>query len=89
MYIAVNEASARGMGIMGVLPAQLGQADLATQCAVLQQGMERQLGEDAVRVQMGRSVTADEIREKSKSIALREQETPFGTIKYDFDEYKA
>jgi hypothetical protein len=37
---------------------------------------------------LGRSVTADEIRALSKSIALREQETPFGTIKYDFDDYK-
>ena len=37
---------------------------------------------------LGRSVTADEIRAMSKSIALREQETPFGTIKYDFDDYK-
>lgn len=38
---------------------------------------------------LGRSVTADEIKALSKSIALREQETPFGTIKYDFDDYKA
>ncbi len=38
--------------------------------------------------ELGRSVTADEIKAMSKSIALREQETPFGTIKYDFDEYK-
>ena len=37
---------------------------------------------------LGRSVTADEIRAMSKSIALREQDTPFGTIKYDFDDYK-
>ncbi len=37
---------------------------------------------------LGRSVTADEIKQMSESIALREQETPFGTIKYDFDEYK-
>lgn len=29
-----------------------------------------------------------ETRVDSPSIALREQETPFGTIKYDFDEYK-
>jgi predicted dehydrogenase len=38
---------------------------------------------------LGRSVTADEIKANAKSIALREQETPFGTIKYDFDDYKA
>ena len=38
--------------------------------------------------ELGRSVTAEEIKAMSKSIALREQETPFGTIKYDFDEYK-
>ena len=38
---------------------------------------------------LGRSVTADEIKAMAKSIALREQETPFGVIKYDFDEYKA
>ncbi len=38
---------------------------------------------------LGRSVTADEIKSMAKSIALREQETPFGTIKYDFKEYEA
>jgi serine/threonine protein kinase len=38
---------------------------------------------------LGRSVTGDEIKAMAKSIALREQETSFGTIKYDFDEYKA
>ena len=38
--------------------------------------------------ELGRSVTADEIKALSKSFALREQETPFVTIKYDFDEYK-
>lgn len=38
--------------------------------------------------ELGRSVTAEEINEKAKSIALREQETPFGTIHYDFDEYR-
>ncbi|MGN0363566.1 MAG: Gfo/Idh/MocA family protein [Bilifractor sp.] len=37
---------------------------------------------------LGRSVTADEIKAMSKSIAIRDQETPFGTIHYDFDEYK-
>ena len=39
--------------------------------------------------ELGRSVTADEIRDNAKSIALREQETPFGTITYDFDDYTA
>ena len=38
--------------------------------------------------ELGRSVTADEIKKLSKSVALREQKTPFGVIKYDFDEYK-
>ena len=38
---------------------------------------------------LGRSVTADEIKAMTKSIALREQETPFGVIKYDFDDYQA
>ena len=38
--------------------------------------------------ELGRSVTAEEIREKAKSIALREQETDIGTIKYEFDDYK-
>lgn len=38
--------------------------------------------------ELGRSVSADEIRALSKSIALRDQETPFGVIHYDFDEYK-
>ena len=33
---------------------------------------------------LGRSVTADEIRDMSKSIAIRDQETSFGTIHYDF-----
>lgn len=33
---------------------------------------------------LNRSVTADEIKEQSKSIALHEQETPWGVIHYDF-----
>ena len=37
---------------------------------------------------LGRSVTQGEIKEMSKSVALRELETPFGTIHYDFDEYR-
>ena len=39
--------------------------------------------------ELGRSLTADEIKANAKSIALREQETPFGVIKYDFEDYKA
>lgn len=54
---------------------------IAMQTAFLSEGV-------VLSNELGRSVTADEIREKSKSIAIREQETPFGTIKYDFDEYK-
>ncbi len=38
--------------------------------------------------ELGRSVTAEEIRKMSKSVALREQKTDFGVITYDFDEYK-
>jgi len=38
--------------------------------------------------ELGRSVTADEIKKMSKSIAIREQKTDFGVITYDFDEYK-
>ncbi len=38
--------------------------------------------------ELGRSVTADEIKKMAKSVALREQKTDFGTITYDFDEYK-
>lgn len=33
---------------------------------------------------LGRSVTADEIKEKSTSTGIRHQETPFGMIDYDF-----
>jgi predicted dehydrogenase len=39
--------------------------------------------------ELGRSVTAEEIKTMSKSIAIREQKTSFGTITYDFDDYKA
>ncbi len=38
--------------------------------------------------ELGRSVTADEIKKMSKSVAIRKQKTPFGVIEYDFDEYK-
>ena len=54
---------------------------IAMQTAFLSEGV-------VLSSELGRSVTADEIKKMSKSIALREQETPFGTIKYDFDEYK-
>ena len=54
---------------------------IAMQTAFLSEGI-------VLSSELGRSVTADEIKQLSKSIALREQETPFGTIKYDFDEYK-
>jgi hypothetical protein len=33
--------------------------------------------------QLGREVTAEEIEAMSKSMAITEQETPFGTIHYD------
>ena len=54
---------------------------IAMQTAFLSEGV-------VLSSELGRSVTAEEIKAMSKSIALREQETPFGTIKYDFDEYK-
>ncbi|SKB99195.1 Predicted dehydrogenase [Lachnospiraceae bacterium] len=55
---------------------------IAMQTAFLSEGV-------VLSNELGRSVTADEIRKMSKSIAIREQETPFGVIKYDFDDYKA
>ena len=55
---------------------------IAMQTAFLSEGV-------VMSSELGRSVTADEIRANAKSIALREQETPFGTIKYDFDDYTA
>ena len=55
---------------------------IALQTAFLSEGV-------VLSSDLGRSVTADEIKAMAKSIALREQETPFGVIKYDFDEYKA
>jgi predicted dehydrogenase len=54
---------------------------IAMQTAFLSEGV-------VLSSELGRSVTADEIKALAKSIALREQETPFGVIKYDFDEYK-
>ena len=35
--------------------------------------------------ELGREVTADEIRAMSKSMAITDQETPFGTIHYDME----
>ena len=55
---------------------------IAMQTAFLSEGV-------VLSSDLGRSVTAEEIKTMAKSIALREQETPFGVIKYDFDEYKA
>ena len=54
---------------------------IAMQTAFLSEGV-------VLSCDLGRSVTADEIRQMAKSIALRDQETEFGTIHYDFDEYK-
>ena len=54
---------------------------IAMQTAFLSEGV-------VLSSELGRSVTADEIRQLSKSIAIRDQETAFGTIHYDFDEYK-
>lgn len=53
---------------------------IAMQTALLSEGV-------VLSNELGRSVTVDEIKQMSKSIALREQDTPFGIIKYDFDEY--
>lgn len=53
---------------------------IAMQTALLSEGV-------VISNELGRSVTVDEIKAMSKSIALREQETPFGTIHYEFDEY--
>lgn len=56
---------------------------IACQTALLSDGV-------VLSDQLGRSVTADEIRALSKSIALREQVLPNGDkIHYDFKEYKA
>lgn len=53
---------------------------IAMQTAFLSEGI-------VLSNELGRSVAADEIKAMSKSIAIKEQKTPFGTIKYDFDEY--
>ena len=55
---------------------------IAMQTAFLSEGV-------VLSSDLGRSVTADEIKAMAKSIALREQETEFGKITYDFDDYKA
>jgi predicted dehydrogenase len=54
---------------------------IAMQTALLSEGV-------VLSNELGRSVTVDEIKKMAKSIAIRDQETPFGTIHYDFDEYK-
>jgi hypothetical protein len=54
---------------------------IAMQTAFLSEGI-------VLSNELGRSVTADEIVQMSKSIAIRDQETPFGVIHYDFDDYK-
>ena len=54
---------------------------IAMQTALLSEGV-------VLSNELGRSVTVDEIKQMSKSIAIRDQETPFGTIHYDFDDYK-
>jgi predicted dehydrogenase len=50
---------------------------IAMQTALLSEGI-------FMSSELGRSVTADEIKEKSKSTAMRRQETPWGVIDYDF-----
>ncbi len=55
---------------------------IAMQTAFLSEGV-------VLSSELGRSVTADEIKAMAKSIALREQETEFGKITYEFDDYKA
>ncbi len=55
---------------------------IAMQTAFLSEGV-------VLSSELGRSVSADEIRAMAKSVAIRDQETPFGTIHYDFDDYKA
>lgn len=54
---------------------------IAMQTAFLSEGV-------VLSSELGRSVTADEIRAMAKSIAIRDQETPFGVIHYDFDDYQ-
>jgi len=55
---------------------------IAMQTAFLSEGV-------VLSSDLGRSVTADEIKAMAKSIAIRDQETDFGVIHYDFDDYEA
>jgi predicted dehydrogenase len=55
---------------------------IAMQTAFLSEGV-------VISNELGRSVTADEIKKMAKSIAIRHQKTDFGVIDYDFDEYVA
>lgn len=50
---------------------------LAMQTALLSEGI-------FISSELGRSVTADEIKDISKSTAVRSQDTPWGVIEYDF-----
>ena len=50
---------------------------IALQTALLSEGI-------FISSDLGRSVTAEEIRDLSKSTAVRSQETPWGVIEYDF-----
>lgn len=50
---------------------------IALQTALLSEGI-------FISSELGRSVTADEIKAMSKSTAVRKQETPWGVIEYDF-----
>ena len=54
---------------------------IAMQTALLSEGV-------VLSNELGRSVTVDEIKKLSKSIAIRDQKTDFGVIHYDFDEYQ-
>ena len=51
-------------------------------------GMQELMLNPEISSELERTVTADEIKAIAKSIALLQQQTPFGTIKYHFDEYK-
>ena len=53
---------------------------IAMQTAFLSEGV-------VLSNELGRSVTAEEIKKMAKSIAIRDQETDFGVIHYDFDDY--
>lgn len=53
---------------------------IAMQTALLSEGI-------VLSNELGRSVSVEEIKKMSKSIAIREQKTDWGTITYDFDEY--